>query len=249
MSREEVTSKAIDRVDAFLRSGAICEIVLNYDQEYNLVVKPIPSATISQSFIDKVHGLIPAGSRWSQLLGWHSYTGKPFKLDQKQYLALGVETVFEHETRGAYVAYKAYIFDFPLPQVCIDNLLSLAEDISEKNEFVNDEIKSFRGVILGRGNAPSEHQRTESWIIREAVTYYERNLLAAFRTLALLEEQLPFQHKNDFRELVAIIPPISATFSEITQKKLRESELNFFLRLIEILKSAVRSFKIVLQRD
>ena len=64
---------------------------------------------------EEISPLLPAGSKWSPALGWRSFSGVPFFFRQKRYLAIGVESIVPHPSRGAFATYKGFIFPWKSP--------------------------------------------------------------------------------------------------------------------------------------
>lgn len=205
------THLAIDLLDKHLSNGALCSVTLgrNDNDEYALTMEPPEGLPCSQR---QILDLLPTGSFWSQLLGWHSFVGIPFPEDSPQWMAFGVETVAKHDSRGAYVIFKAHLFPFPLTDEVLGSLQALAKEIYP----AATPIYSLGDIKWAESHSVEDHSKITSQIILSAVKHFqqERNCPMLFRSVVLLENQLFPKNRN---HIMATVPAIMRGFS--TPKK------------------------------
>jgi hypothetical protein len=140
--------------------------------------------------IPDVLPILPAGSTWSQASGWHSFIGIPLQTANRYWLALGVEAILPHESRGAYPYFHALLFPFDVPpEAAVERLSAFTRDsyrdLDPGGVRPNEVVP---GVIRSRARSPSEHRLTEITILKLATSLYAQNQLVWFRTLITSEE-------------------------------------------------------------
>jgi len=229
LSNEDLS--VIQSVDKWFGDGAVSVIKLDRDASdtFNLSVQNLSNSDQDSEVIPTratAFELLPAGSKWAQAVGWHSYIGIPFPPQNPQWIALGAETVVEHQTRGAYPLFRAYTHQFPLSSNLIERLDKLAVSLYQLSEKEQKSVKHFNGLIRATSHSPQEHLWIESWIIRYAARSYsqQRTLPFLFRTLVLSETELKnkkYPHPKILDEflngppdcMMATIDKIESTFS------------------------------------
>jgi hypothetical protein len=154
--------------------------------------------------------ILPSGSEWSHLLGWHSYFGIPFSKGLSNGLVIGLESVVPHARRGAYPVLMAYIFPTPLSEETILNLQKLADEI-DPNYVGQDKLKFAKGIIRTKSTTPDEHFWVAGEVIRIAVDFYRKAIPFCFRTLVLYEGQLGTCNSVD--RLLVTVPSTEEAFS------------------------------------
>jgi hypothetical protein len=203
-------------------------ISVGYDKQdgYSICLR-LMSADLTPRLTEAdVIPLLPAGSRWLPAVGWHSYFGIPFSFEDKMWLAVGAEIVNAHHSRGAYIAFCAFVFPFNRPPV--RQLMQLADELEaippavgrsqtaphpvtleSSLKFIADGLRKVRlldhdyRIIKAKSINPAEHVKVEAHIIRKAAEAYAREELLLFRTLILSENQLG-QLSSPFRQKKAV---------------------------------------------
>lgn len=193
----------------------------NEEDQYDLDIS-FNSKTLEITEQD-IYKLIPAGSQWSQLLGWHSYFGIPFPDSAPRALVIGVEAIAHHRWRGAYLVFHAYIFPFPVSLRLIDRLQHLVEEIYPSNEK-EGKLNTVDGVVRTNSTNADEHVAVEGAIIRSAIKYYQKDVPLLFRTVVLLESQLLVADHIKTEKILATVPEIEETFSDAALKLLNRSK-------------------------
>ncbi|RMG24761.1 MAG: hypothetical protein D6732_23265 [Methanobacteriota archaeon] len=219
-----------EKLEQSLRSKAVFVISQRIDyrqNRYTLNVQRLSRSekvVLSKSDVVRLN-LLPSGSRWWQGLGWHSYVGIPFYLDNRQWVAIGAETIVQYHQKYTHPLFLAFVF--PLgSQRLFDGLQDLATSINPTEK--QNVIKANTGIVFSNSQNPNDHAKLEAWIIRNAaITYKKGNSPILFRTLILTEDEIRkpeypapnfWRRKSGF--LMATIPSIQQTFSLQTKIKL-----------------------------
>ena len=215
----------LQRVDEWFADGAVSLIKLDRDESdtFNLTIQNLTDSEETIPTRAVAFELLPPGSKWAQVVGWHSYIGIPFPPKNPHWIALGGETVVEHPTRGAFPVFRAYTHQFPLSVKRIELLRKLADSLYSLSDEELQAVNGANGLIRSTSQSPQEHQWIESWIIRYAANLYreQRTLPFLFRTLVLSESQLTgekYPHPritNNPTCMMATVPVIEKTFSRI----------------------------------
>jgi hypothetical protein len=216
----------MQNVDTWFADGAISLIRLDRDESdtFDLSIENLSDSKEVIPTRATAFELLPAGSKWTQVVGWHSYIGIPFPPQNPQWIALGGETVVQHQTRGAFPIFRAYTHQFPLSIHLIERLEKLANSLCLLSDEEQASVNSRNGLIRTISQSPHEHHWIESWIIRYAAKSYrkQRTFPFLFRTLALSESQLAgekYPHPKIRSEpldcVMATIPIIEKAFSRI----------------------------------
>lgn len=171
--------------------------------------------------------LLPSGSRWRQGLGWHSYFGIPFRLDGRQWVAIGAEAIVRYRQKYAHPVFLAFVFSIhsSQDQQLLERLQSLAADIYPG---VRRAGRTRTGVVFSSSRTIAEHAWLEAWIIQAAaITYRIDKQPLLFRTLILAEDEIrkpgypgPNFWGSRSGYLMATVPSIRRTFSLRTRIKL-----------------------------
>lgn len=218
--------------------GATFVVEQNYlRKQFTLSVqKFLASENTDLSKADVVRlGLLPSGSRWRQGIGWHSYFGVPFRLDNKQWVAIGAVTIIKHQKRSAYPLFLALIY-----RLHTEKNKSLALKLNDLAYEINPSAKNVNrvrsGIIYSGKHNQAEHTFLEARIIKNAALSYEnsKNPLL-FRTVILSEDQImkpgypaPNFWGSKSGYLMATVPAIHKTFSLLTKIKLFICKSYFF---------------------
>lgn len=217
---KEPDELVLNRLKSYFGQDASAAITVNRNEQDGYAIRIVPGGKVLVPRLTEadVIALLPAGSRWLPAVGWHSYFGVPFRFDGELWLALGVELVKRHHSRGAYILFVAFIFPFHRPP--IRRLAELANELhmikhepasfnpagslsapsvnilDRAQKFLVDRfaklgLRSDRyRVVEADSRTPAEHVRVEAEIIREAVESYKKNELFLFRTLLLSKSEL-----------------------------------------------------------
>jgi hypothetical protein len=221
----------MQHVDEWFADGAVSLIKLDRDESdtFSLTIQNRTDSVETIPTRAVAFELLPTGSKWSSVVGWHSYIGIPFPPKHPQWIALGGETVVEHPTRGAFPVFRAYTHQFPLSVKLIELLGKLADSLYSLSDKELQAVNGANGLIRSTSQSPQEHQWIESWIIRYAANLYsqQRSLPFLFRTLVLSESQLTgekYPHPritNDPTCMMATVPSLEKTFSRIQVSRLQ----------------------------
>jgi hypothetical protein len=214
----------MQNVDTWFADGAISLIKLDRDESdsFNLTIENLSNSEETIPSRAVAFELLPAGSKWTQVVGWHSYIGIPFPPKNPQWIALGAETVVKHGTRGAYPLFCAYVHPFPLSVDLIGRLGKLAASLYQLSGQEAKSVNWTNGLIRATSQSPQQHQWIESWIIQYATKSYreQRSFPLVFRTLILSESQLlgeKYPHPKIANDppncMMATVPVIEKTFS------------------------------------
>lgn len=216
----------MQNVDKWFADGAISLTKLDRDESdtFKLTVEnlsdlqeTIPNRALAFEFL-------PAGSKWEQVISWHSYIGIPFPTQNPQWIALGSETVIEHPTRGAFPVFRAYTHPFPLSENLLERLGKLADSLYSLSDEEQLAVNSRNGLIRTTNASPEDHRWIESWIIHYAAKSYRKpiTLPILFRTLVIAESQLTgekYPHPKNGNEppdcMMATVPTLEKSFSRI----------------------------------
>ncbi len=217
------TLPVIQSVERCLAAGAAYLVTLKRDErdDYALNLTALEAAPTVPLRREQVLEIIPSGSSWSHLLGWHSYFGLPIPADNPRWVLVGVETVLPHPTRGAFPVLHAYAFAQPVGPLLPAHLERLAATINPDNRGVR-RLRVHHGLIRALSRTAEEHRSIESWIIREASDMYRKGHPCHFRTLALVDSQLQFLATKPLLvlkpyHLVATVAAIEESFSAQTR--------------------------------
>src|SRR5688572_15449568 len=155
----------MQNVDTWFADGAVSLIRLDRDESdtFDLSIENLSDSEETVPVRATAFELLPAGSKWAQVVGWHSYIGIPFPPQKPQWIALGSETVVEHQTRGAFPVFRAYIHQFPLTSPLIERLDELAVGLYQLSDKEHKSVKDFNGLIRATSQSPQEHRWIESW--------------------------------------------------------------------------------------
>ncbi len=132
--------------------------------------------------------LLPAGSHWVRAEGWRSFFGTPFSFKGRLWLAIGMQGVRKHPTRGAYPIAKIYLFDFN--SFHSEKMTQLASILSAGCSERGRSAPTY-GIIASDAERPEEHISTECWILNKASASYRQGERLLFKTLLLSEDDLP----------------------------------------------------------
>lgn len=169
--------------------------------------------------------LLPAGSRWEAAVGWRSFFGMPFRWAGSLRLAIGVEGIAKHASRGAYPVSRFAVFDFA--HAPVGELAELAALLAPGGASI--EVDATYGVVPSASASPRDHVAIDAWILSRAAASYREHRRLLFRSLLLSEDQIPASKtvkgrigsllggrrtSIDFDDfLLATVPSIRATFS------------------------------------
>ncbi len=222
-----------------LSDYALCSIVQdrNDQDRYNIKVTPLSMVNSDSVCVSEKEALsfITVRSKWSHLVGWSSYFGQVFPHNSKKLLIIGIETALPHETRGAYLIHKSYIYEFPPSRELISALRHLAQELCPIYDTAPSEKKW--GVIRAKSVSPEEHTQIERYILEHLASAYEHNTIAAFRTLVFTNSQL--SQEND-HILVATTPN---TKKIISNERLNNLENEQNLRTKSIIHKGVKGLE------
>lgn len=216
----------MQNVDTWFADGAVSLISLDRDESdtFNLSIENLSDSKEVIPTRATAFELLPAGSKWTQVVGWHSYIGIPFPPQNPQWIALGAETVVQHATRGAYPLFRAYTHQLPSSSNLIERLEKLADSLHILSIDEQKSVNGTNGLIRTTSETPQDHHWIESWILRYAMKTYTDNtrLPILFRTLVLSESQLTaekYPHPKSGNEppdcMMATVPAIEKTFSRV----------------------------------
>jgi hypothetical protein len=202
------THPALALLDRHLSAGgATCSVNLGRDEndEYGFTVEPAEGLPCSPG---QIIDIMPAGSFWSHLLGWHSFVGIPFPEESPRWMALGVETVAPHPTRGAYLLFKAYLFELPLAEDAISRLESLAREMYPPAAPYREK----EGFFSCDSMSAEEHAPIAARVIFTAAEFFRCRPQSAmlFRTAVMTEQQRFTRQRPVF---MVTVPPIRRYFS------------------------------------
>jgi hypothetical protein len=171
----------------------------------------------------------PVGSSWSSVLGWRSFFGIPFQVQEQYFLFLGVHIVVKNPFGGAFPYTEGYVYQF-------NNSLPLAglSRLSAALHKTSSEIYGT-GIIKSTASSVKEHKLVEAKIIQSALSSYSialeqennsRNPLY-FQTFILSEDQFykpdypnPTWWGNRSNYLLAVSTFLSKSFSWKTKLSL-----------------------------
>lgn len=183
-----------DILQKHLLEGASFSATQGIDYEKNvftLNVQQIQPSNITITKSDIVRlGLLPSGSKWRQGLGWYSIFGIPFKLQNKNWLAIGAEMIIKHERNDTtHPVFQAYIFEFTQAQSSsiINGLQNVALEIYPNSKKIR---RSKTGIVYSNFQSPQKYKVVESFIIQSAIAVYREKQTLLFRTVILSDEQL-----------------------------------------------------------
>jgi hypothetical protein len=212
-------------VDTWFADGAVSLINLDRDESdtFDLSIENLTDSEATIPTRVTAFELLPAGSKWAQVVGWHSYIGIPFPPKNPEWIALGAETVVEHPTRGAFPLFRAYVHPFPLSSDLIECLEKFAASLHTLTGAEQGAVNGANGLIRTTSKSPQEHHWIESCIIRYAAAVYRKQTTAPFlfRTLVLSESQLTGEKyprpriTADPRCIMATVPAIEKLFSRV----------------------------------
>jgi len=216
----------IQSVDKWFADGALSVIKLDRDESdtFNLSIQNLSDSEDVIPTRATAFELLPAGSKWTQVVGWHSYVGIPFPPQNPQWIALGAETIVQHPTRGAHPLFRAYTHHLPLSSNLIEHFEKLADSLYKLSTEEQKSVNGTNGLIRATSETPQEHHWIESWILRYAMKTYsgDMRLPILFRTLVLSESQLTgekYPHPKNGNEppdcMMATVPNIEKTFSHV----------------------------------
>lgn len=158
---------------------------------FTLNVQRIHASNITITNGDIVRlGLLPSGSKWEQGLGWYSIFGVPFKLKDKNWLAIGAEAIVKHVRGDTHPVFQAYIFEFS-SSAHLNSIINALQSISDElypNSKGIPQVKT--GIIFSNIKSPQEYKIIEAHIIQSAITAYKEKKSVLFRTIILSDEQL-----------------------------------------------------------
>lgn len=217
------THPAIVLLDRHLSGGsAACSVSLGRDEndEYGLTVEPPEGLPCSSS---QIIDIMPAGSFWSHLLGWHSFVGIPFPEESPRWMALGVETVAPHPTRGAYLLFKAYLFELPLEEEPVSRL----EGLARKMYPLAEPYRKKEGFFFCHSTSAEEHVPIAATVIFTASESFRRRPQSAmlFRTVVMTEQQRFTRQRPVF---MVTVPSISMYFSDRPFRSLYDAVRRIF---------------------
>ena len=197
---------------------AVIHVGRNTEDEFSLDLEPgARTRRLALSASDALP-LLPAGSRWTDALGWYSYVGIPFGAVARRWLAVGVEVVRAHPSRGAYPTLEVCLFPFGEPPVAGLIAMSKAIDPDQSEGTASEPLEFWRnpGFIQGTARTPVEHRRVEAMVLRYAARWYEQERALLFRSLVLSEDELPWRTptgRHHPKYLMATVPAVSEGFS------------------------------------
>jgi hypothetical protein len=166
--------------------------VLDRDAQDRYRVQVIPLVNNPPFDLDETYAsleLIPSGSTWSPMLGWHSYYGFPHQIGHASCIIIGVQSVLPHSTRGAYLVYRAYVYQISKIQNVAANLESLSKSLLTDN-FPQETIEFDEGFVRTKSQTVEEHHIIEYHLIKVAADYYRKKKLLVFRTLVMSASEL-----------------------------------------------------------
>jgi hypothetical protein len=199
----------------------------------------VPSVTFSPSSIEELKAfdtsfLIASGSSWSKALGWRSFFGYPFsiKVDRDvpligkyipkvyRFMAIGVENVCHHPTRGAYLQSVCFILSYPFTPELKESFLNWCDSFSAvKFEGSSSEAERIgKSIIRTKSYNPQEHLLWEGWVINQAK---EEMLLGNdlyWRTLVFTDSHLDIPTVAK-KHLIVISESIENMVSESLQQR------------------------------
>ena len=194
-------------LDTYLKNNAayVLEVGRDDGDSYNFQLDRIDDKSTRSLNQNQSMSIVPTGSYWSYFLGLRDIFGIPVPNKKPQWLAIGVETTLEHETRGAYLYLKAFFLPLPLEDVSvIQNIENVADGIYPHRQ--NDNVTRWNKadleatgstIVESSIRTASAYAPTEAWIIRQAIHRYRDGMYPIFRTLAMKKAQVPSKFRSD----------------------------------------------------
>lgn len=128
--------------------------------------------------------LLPTGSVFRHIVGWRSIFGSPFRCGPLSLVALGVEQIVPHATRGAFPCSSVYVYaDMSSALGTLGALLSVLPkpDPSSLDRY---------GVYSTSSATPDEHRFEEASTLTCALHHWRHGHRFLFRTLLVNESAL-----------------------------------------------------------
>jgi hypothetical protein len=220
----------------FMRAQASAEVRLDRIND-----RYVPSVIFGPSAIEELKAfdtsfLIASGSSWSRALGWRSFFGYPFsiKVDRNvplvgkyipnryRFIAVGVENVCHHPTRGAYLQSVCFILRYPFTPELKESFLTWCDSFSDF-KFNNSSSQAERigkSIIRTKSHNPQEHLLWEGWVINQAKEEMVLGNDLYWRTLVFTDSHLDIPTVAK-KNLIVISESIENMISEsIQQRKL-----------------------------
>jgi len=128
--------------------------------------------------------LLPTGSLFRHIVGWRSIFGSPFRCGQLSLVAVGIEQIVPHATRGAFPCSSVYVYaDMSSALGTLGALLSVLPE-PDSNSLGRYDVYSTNSAT------PDEHRFEEASALACAFHHWRHGHHFLFRTLLVNESAL-----------------------------------------------------------
>jgi hypothetical protein len=151
---------------------------------YALSLDPLGVQCPAALEVGDLHNLLPTGTSFRRMLGARSWFGSVVQVRGAEYVAVGVQDIVKHETRGAFPESAVYLY-LGL-EAAAQGLLAAAEHMPKPAA----DFKGRYGILSLTNERPDDRLVVEPATIRCAAHYWNGGSRFLFRTLLIDQSTL-----------------------------------------------------------